>query len=334
MLKNIGVFESYEDGTIKSVFIDSENRVIEISLLKNKEYDVLCVPTHHYCSLGCRMCHLTKEGAKRCMSQIESKDLMEAIYKTMIIDGEKITNKNKLLISFMGVGDPLLNFDLIKETFFNEEALKKLGYLDINYALATMMPIDNMEYITKEVNEFNIPLKIHYSMHSPKEEIRKSLIPGSKVNIEDALEKLKNYREVIQNNSIIMDSYKKFHHTLDPTEIHYTLIRDVNDSKFELALMINFLNCFEIPLKFIKFNPKDELEYSSNQEYWVQTIKEVLPNMRIKEYDPPGHDVGASCGEFTKHYYLSEMESMEDYQEFIAWYNKHAVKDPHRLIKK
>lgn len=53
MVKNIGVFKDFSDNSLKSVFDLGNNKIIEMTLLFNKErHDVVCVPTHHFCNLG------------------------------------------------------------------------------------------------------------------------------------------------------------------------------------------------------------------------------------------------------------------------------------------
>ena len=65
MIKNIGIFKDYSDETLKFVYDAGDKKIIEMSLLFNKEdMDVICVPTHHFCNLGCKMCHLTNKGLK------------------------------------------------------------------------------------------------------------------------------------------------------------------------------------------------------------------------------------------------------------------------------
>jgi hypothetical protein len=41
--------------------------------------------------------------------------------------------------------------------------------------------------------------------------------------------------------------------------------------------------------------------------------------LRVVSYDPPGHAVGGSCGEFTRHYYLAALETDADRADFAAW---------------
>lgn len=151
-MKTIGVFKDFSDGSIKTVLKARNKGVIEVMLLFNKpDVDVIYVPTHHFCNLGCKMCHLTNEGLNKQMIPIQSDDMVEAIIKAVcyqvsddFISDELIerrTKKRKLLISFMGVGEPLLNLALLEGLFAEESYLKEiLKYSDIGYSLATMMP--------------------------------------------------------------------------------------------------------------------------------------------------------------------------------------------------
>ena len=326
MIKNIGNFKDYTDGTIKSVY-SIDNKIIEMSLLFNKEdKDVVCVPTHHFCNLGCKMCHLTNNKLNKKMVPININDFIKCLVNTLTDNGTRITDKKKLLISFMGVGEPLLNLELIKNVYKCEDIIKSLGYDDIGYALATMMPNNNLIKLTDMVNELNMPLKVHFSLHTPIDSNRYDLIPSTKMSVNDSLKLLKHYRDTLKNNKELISKYIKLHSTDDPTEIHYTLIKDVNDSEYELDILCKLLSTYKIPIKFIRFNPINNLEISNSEYAWISKIKDTIPDLRVKTYAPPGREVGSSCGEFTKHYYHEEIETKEELEEFNNWYNKHLIK--------
>ena len=331
MVQKIGVFKDYSDNSLKSVFTKDNNKIIEMTLLFNKEdMDVVCVPTHHFCNLGCKMCHLTNKGLNKQMIPIMVEDFIEALKETVTknINGnlERRTDKKKLLISFMGVGEPLLNLKLITDVYKNESLIKDtLGYDLIGYAISTMMPNNNLLKLTEIVNELNIPLKVHFSLHTPIEKDRLELIPSTKVTINESLEYLQNYRNTLQNNTEFIKKYIQFHRTNDPVEIHYTLIKDVNDQELELNEVCNLLSKYRIAIKFIRFNPTNTLEKSNEEEKWVNTISEKVPGLRIKTYSPPGREIGSSCGEFTKHYYHEEIETDKEKKEFNEWKKKHEI---------
>ena len=227
----------------------------------------------------------------------------------------------------MGVGEPLLNQKLILDVFKESNNIKKLlGYTDISFAIATMVPnISLLKDFIKMINANNIPLKIHFSMHTPIDENRFKLIPSSNASIEDILNELISYSLLSKNNAKIMNNYLKFHRNNLPIEIHYTLINEINDGKLELNKISNLLSKYVIPIKFIKFNPTKEMSISDNEEHWITTLKGKLFDFQIKTYSPPGKEVGSSCGEFTKHYYHKEIETKEEYNEFKNWEKLHKI---------
>lgn len=328
MLKSLGVFKDFSDGSLKSVFEVKDNQIIEMTLINNKDkFDVVCAPTHHFCNLGCKMCHLTNKGLNKKMLAIKIDNFMEALIKTVTMPNKKRrTDKKKLLISFMGVGEPLLNLELIKDIYEKENYIKEiLGYSEISYAISTMMPNNNLLKLTNMINELNIPLKVHFSLHTPIDEDRNELIPSTRVSIDEALAYLINYRNVVSKNSLIMEKYCQFHRTNNPIEIHYTLIKGINDKDKELEKLCLLLEKYQIPIKFIRFNPINELERSNNESKWIEEINKSVPTLRVKTYSPPGKEIGSSCGEFTKHYYHQEIETKEELEEFNNWQKKHKI---------
>ena len=331
MIKKLGVFKDYSDNSLKTVFVKDNNKIIEMTLLFNKEdMDVVCVPTHHFCNLGCKMCHLTNKGLNKQMIPITIDDFIDALKETVTKNTngslERRTKKRKLLISFMGVGEPLLNIKLIKDVYEKESLIKQtLGYDIIGYAISTMMPNNNLLKLTQMVDEFNIPLKVHFSLHTPIDKDRLELIPSTKVTIKEALEYLQFYRNTLQKNREFLEKYVQFHRTNDPIEIHYTLIKNVNDGELELNEICNLLSKYRIPIKFIRFNPTNTLEKSEKEEEWIRIISTKVPDLRIKTYSPPGREIGSSCGEFTKHYYHEEIETEKEKREFDEWKKKHEI---------
>ena len=327
MIQKIDLLKDRKDNSLKSVFETEHKEIIEMTLLFNKdEIDVVCVPTHHYCNLGCKMCHLTNSTLQKKMIPIKYEDFKKALQETLYQRRRKRTNKKKLLISFMGVGESLLNLSLLEKIFQKEETLKKeLGYEEISYAIASMIPNNNFQKLMSLVLQYEVPLKFHYSMHSPIDEKRKKLIPSTNITNEEALILLNEYRKKVRQNQKIMERYIKFHKTTDPTEIHYTLIQNINDTEEEKNALCHLLKKYQISIKFIKFNPNNHLEISKKETEWKESIKKELKDLRIKEYTPPGKEIGSSCGEFTKHYYLKEIETEKEYHNFLEWKKTHQV---------
>lgn len=323
MIENIGIFKDDIDNSIKSVFKTKENNIIEMTQLFNrKDTDVICVPTHHYCNLGCKMCHLTNIGSNKKMIPINIKDFIESLKISLTNkEGIKRTNNKKLLISFMGVGEPLLNLKLLRDVFEVEEYIKSsLNYEYISYAISTMMPNDNIDELIKIVEFYEVPLKIHFSLHNPFDSKRIELIPSSKVSIKDSLGLLYKYNSTIKSNKRIMNIYNKFHTIDELIEIHYTLIKDINDSNYCLKELIYLLEQYPMTIKFIKFNEVNDMKRSDKEDLFVNVLSRI-DNVRVKRYSPPGKNIGSSCGEFTKYYYSDNTND----KEFILWKNRYEI---------
>jgi len=346
LLTHEGTFRDHDDGTLKSVYSRGKE-ILEVTFIQNKSYkgiDVFCVPTHHYCNLGCTLCHLTQEGSQVSMKPVYCDDFIEGLFRTtytkskgaFLADydvkfddgatGEKRSKNKKCLVSYMGVGEPLLNLDLVRSVFEYETILKRICDYDVfGYALATMMPNRNMSELTSFVKEVQLPLKVHFSLHSPFSDERRALLPKTRVDVDEALELVCKYRQEIAGIASISENFRLIHTNEDPTEIHYTLIRGINDSDKHLQKMSNLLKKHRIPFKLLKFNAPKGMERSEKEKHWLKVLREEIPDLSIREYSPPGKAIGSSCGEFTKHYYLSALETEVEKQEFMEWKRKHQI---------
>ena len=318
-LKLLGRFRD-EDSTEKFVF-DSPRGIIELTWVRNKKgISVFCLPTHHYCNLGCKFCHLTEEheGIDKKMIPIKAEDLSVALDYVMA----NYVKDKKILLSFMGVGEPFLNLDLIFKMFdLNKH---KKGFV-FGYALATMMLTPTgFKKIYQRIKQDDIPIKIHFSLHSPIDKIRHSIIPSSRDTISQCLKQLKKYQIIVKNKKEITNNLSKFHKTTDPVEIHYAIIKDINDSENDLIKLINIGKEYEIPLKILKFNPTESLERSRQEQNWIKRLKAEY-GASFAYYAPPGPNIGSSCGQFTKHYYLGS-HSKEQLKEFNKWKLQYEVR--------
>jgi 23S rRNA (adenine2503-C2)-methyltransferase len=296
------------DGTEKTVYETGEG-IVELTHIKNKAgIDVICVPTHHYCNLGCKFCHLTVENDyTKSMTPIKA-DVLESILRFDTPDSKKV------LISFMGVGEPLLNLELILNLY---STLSKYCP-ELSFAMSTMFPVP-----FEEVRLDRIPLKIHFSLHSPVDEIRKEIIPASTVNVEEGFQLLRKHQMVTSLDPSISINLGRFHDSSSSVEIHYTLIEKVNDSDVELARLIELGHTYRIPLKLLKFNQTRYLKPSKRGEYWLRML-EMTYGPPVRFYAPPGPNIGSSCGQFTKHYYLG-CKDEEEQREFEEWKRKYQV---------
>jgi adenine C2-methylase RlmN of 23S rRNA A2503 and tRNA A37 len=315
--KILGRFKDTDDSE-KFVFSTPKNEIVELTWIKNKpNIGVICVPTHTFCTLGCKFCHLTSAKSGLTMKALDSQDLCYLIESLVA----EYIDKPKILISFMGVGEPLLNTSLILESY---DRLSKSLNRKLSFAFATMfINQDSFTELTEQALSNNIPLKVHFSMHSPIDSIRKSIIPSANNSVSSCLQTLSKYRRKVMDNDTVMQNLVIFHPSDQSAIIHYTLIEEINDSEKELAELTKLGNFYHIPIKFIKFNPIGDLKRSSKEDYWLQVLAKTY-EAPVTIYSPPGANIGSSCGQFTRHYYI-ECNTPEDKFEFENWKNKYQI---------
>lgn len=100
----------------------------------------------------------------------------------------------------------------------------------------------------------------------------------------------------------MLENLEQFHSSITPILLHYTVIEGVNDTQEELERLIDYGRRYEIPLKILKFNPTKFLTRSSKEKYWFDVLS-LKYKANVVFYEPPGLNIGSSCGQFTKHYY-------------------------------
>ncbi|MDW7999134.1 MAG: 4Fe-4S cluster-binding domain-containing protein, partial [Thermodesulfovibrio sp.] len=101
------------DGTIKFLWELEDGEKVESVLISDKDRLTLCVSSQVGCPLKCKFCLTGKIGFKRNLEAWEIVDQYIQASKIMQRENKKITN-----IVFMGMGEPLLNFENVVEALW------------------------------------------------------------------------------------------------------------------------------------------------------------------------------------------------------------------------
>jgi 23S rRNA (adenine2503-C2)-methyltransferase len=276
----IDVIKSQKDKTVKYVF-DSFDSILEFSYInKDDGKDIVCVPTQTTCNLGCKFCFLT--GLKIPQRNLQQQEIINGVEYVIKKSG---TSNRVLLISFMGCGEPLFNIDSVIDAARYIRASHDRDYYTVRFAVASLIPKHDLfkEFETK-VMQLNLKCKFHYSLHTTDPVVRKSLMPGA---APICLDLIYHYVESTNNSA----------------EIHYSLMNDVNDDVNDATRLIELLKGKPIAVKLLKLSekPGDNLSESKRIKEF-QAMLEV-GGITTEYYEPPGSDVGSSCGQFLLDYY-------------------------------
>jgi len=278
------------DSTIKYVFVNDDNFTLEFSYInKNDGKDIICAPSQTMCKMMCKFCHCTDHIGKIKSENLKTLDLEYGIQ--FIIDDLKLSNDKMLLISFMGIGEPIINWCNIIAVMMH--FYKKREMINIRFAVATAIPsfawLDFFNF-TNSVQRLLLPVKLHLSLHYTDDINRKEWMPSS-LFIKQSLAAVDFYRLMTGNK----------------VEIHYTLIDGLNDSEYDAATLALFLLNKNMDVKFLFFNEKESLDYHRSNKEKLDIFKKQLDafNIKFEYYIPPGLDVGASCGQFFMDNYIN-----------------------------
>jgi len=292
-LKILEKIHSKTDNTIKYIFLTQDKLVIELSYInKNDGKDIICVPTQTSCKMKCKFCHITDHTDKLINRNLNSQEIKEGI-DNVYNDLDLLCNPKVLLISYMGCGEPLINYKQVKESMLLlREEYQDIKVPLIRFAIATSLPDFawiNFFELTNEIHKEKLPVKMHLSLHYTIDSLRKDWMPNSLMIIPSL---------------IALEYYKKI--TKNSVEIHYTLIDGVNDTEQDAILLSQFLKDRDIPVKFLFYNEKPTIEFHASSKEKLSLFKRYFDKYNIQHeyYIPPGLDVGASCGQFLMDYYL------------------------------
>jgi len=267
------------DKTEKFVFENTDG-VLEIVRINTKpDRDIYCIPSMYECKLGCTICYLTINNISGSNKKITSEVIQDCL---ATLERDYPSKKNRQ-ISIMGVGEPLLNLELINDLCATETRV----------SIATIFPFVPISPLPEN-------LKIHYSLHSPFHEERLKIMPQAKATTFEV-------RRFLINHD-------------GDTEIHYTLIDGINDSDDDLAALVELYRNSYITIKFLDFKTsyKSSLSKSNKVTHWMQTLTKY--NIDCEFYYPPGENIQSSCGLFTEGFYTHE--STDEFKLILKHYAK------------
>ncbi len=288
VMQLLEVIRSKTDKTIKFVFL-SCGQVIEFSYInKDDGKDIICAPTQTACNLGCKFCYLS--DIKLPVRNLEPYEIVASVNfiveKLQLHEG-KNTN-SVLLVSYMGCGEPLLNIANVIEASCQVQDLMKDRYQTVRFAVASLIPsLSLMEKFIGLVKKTGLKIKFHLSLHSPDPMIRKGLMPSAEL-IEESIELVEKY--ICQ--------------TGNSAEIHYALIKNINDRDRDAEALVALLTEKPISVKFLAYNAKPTLDFEESErvEYFQKKLETI--GVKTEFYRLPGWDIGSSCGQFLMDYYL------------------------------
>ncbi len=268
------------DTTRKFLFRLSDANLIESVLIpasaalygEKSDRRTICISTQVGCAYGCKFCASGLEGFSR---NLRANEIIDQIIVIERVSGEKIDN-----IVFMGMGEPLANFENVMRAIRIVNAPWGLGIGARHITLST----SGLAPQIKKLADDPLQIRLAVSLHGATDEVRNQIMPvNRKYNIETLLSACDYYAE-----------RKKQRLTFE-----YILIAGVNDSDKQAHLLAQHARRLFAKVNLIPYNAVEDLEWSrpsrSRQEKFLSILRaHKIPATLRRE---KGHDIDAACGQ-------------------------------------
>ena len=268
--------ERSEDGTIKYSLQLHDKLLVEGVLIPSKKRLTACVSSQVGCSLACEFC---ATGTMKLERNLTAAEIYDQVF---ILNEEAMSNFGKPLsnIVFMGMGEPLLNYQALLESINIITTEKGLGMSPKRITVSTA----GISKMIKKLGDDGVRFNLAISLHSANDTKRDILMPiNQKINLEDLRESVRYF-------------YDK---TGSRVTYEYILFKDLNDSIEDAQKLAQFAKASPCKINLIEYNKVDELPYekSSNKvtERFITFLEErnIIANLRKSK----GKDINAACGQ-------------------------------------
>jgi len=267
------------DGVIKWLFKLHDGHEVESVFIPEEGRGTLCISSQVGCTLNCRFCHTGTQGLSRNLTAAE---IVAQVHKarSVIEDwngrGEK---RNVTNIVFMGMGEPLYNYDNVKKGCQILMCDHGQGFGTRKITISTSGVVDHIADISESLG-----VNLAVSIHSANDETRTKIMPvNKKYNLESLIGALKEFK-FKEKRRIFWE---------------YSPLKGVNDSVQDAHDLCDLIEGIPSKVNLIPYNqwPGSPFEPATdkalNKFYKTMQERGVLTTIRKTR----GEDILAACGQ-------------------------------------
>jgi 23S rRNA (adenine2503-C2)-methyltransferase len=264
---------------------DSLEKAHEVECVYIPETDrgTLCVSSQVGCTLNCSFCHT---GTQRLVRNLTAGEIAGQVMVARDRLGDWVDretpNGNRLItnVVMMGMGEPLYNFDAVRDALLIVSDNEGIGISRRRITLSTSGVVPN---IVRTGEEIGVMLAI--SLHAVRDELRNELVPlNRKYPIAELLQACRDYPGASNARRITFE---------------YVMLKGVNDSLEDAKLLVKLLNGIPAKINLIPFNPWPGTSYECSDWQQIEKFSEYVFNAGYSSpvRTPRGRDILAACGQ-------------------------------------
>ncbi|MBF0597103.1 23S rRNA (adenine(2503)-C(2))-methyltransferase RlmN [Faecalibacter rhinopitheci] len=272
----VDLLQKSNDGTIKNAVKLHDGNVVESVLIPTDTRTTACVSSQVGCSLDCTFCATAQIKRMRNLTAAEIVD------QVVIIDDESKRYFNRPLsnIVFMGMGEPLLNYNEVISAIKKITLPEGLGMSPKRITVST----SGIPKMIEKLADEDLRVNLAVSLHSAREEVRNVIMPFSvKFPLTDLMQSLQYW----------------YQQTGLRITFEYIVWGGVNDKKEDIDALVRF--CKKIPSKvnIIEYNSIDDGMYKQASDKAIEDYIKALEanNIVVNVRRSRGKDIDAACGQ-------------------------------------
>jgi len=269
-----------EDTTRKFLFQLEDGNLIESVLIPASpalygdasDRRTICVSTQVGCAYGCKFCASGLDGWTR---NLQAGEIVEQILRVEELSGEKINN-----IVFMGMGEPLANFDNLMRAISIINAPWGIGIGARHITIST----SGLAPRIRDLADQPLQIRLAVSLHGATDEVRQQIMPvNRKYNLATLLEACDYWT-----------AHKKQKITFE-----YILIDQVNSTEEQALALSKIATRLDAKINLIPYNTVEGLPWKRpsvrGQDHFLGILKRHHAAATIRR--EKGHDIEAACGQ-------------------------------------
>jgi 23S rRNA (adenine2503-C2)-methyltransferase len=249
----------------------------------------LCVSSQVGCTLTCSFCHT---GTQKMVRNLTAEEIVGQILvardrlgdfpeKTTPV-GAAVPSEGRLVsnIVMMGMGEPLYNFDNVKQALLIASDGEGLSLSKRRITLSTSGVVPNIPRTGEEIGSM-----LAISLHAVRDDLRDMLVPlNKKYPIAELLEACRNYPGLSNARRITFE---------------YVMLKDVNDSAADARELVRLLRGIPAKINLIPFNPWPGVNYQCSDWETIEAFSDIVNRAGYASpiRTPRGRDILAACGQ-------------------------------------
>jgi len=273
------------DGTRKYLVRIAGGHEVETVYIPEEGRGTLCISSQVGCTLTCSFCHT---GTQRLVRNLTADEIVGQVMQARDDLGEwpapgrNPKDETRLLsnIVLMGMGEPLYNFDNVRDAM---KIVMDPEGISLSRRRITLSTSGVVPEIARCAEEIGCLLAV--SFHATTDDVRDRLVPiNRRWNIDALLGALRAYPKLSNSERITFE---------------YVMLRDVNDSDDDARRLVKLIEGIPAKINLIPFNEWPGAPYERSSNNRIRAFADIVYKAGYASpiRTPRGEDIMAACGQ-------------------------------------